>query len=201
MYSWNRSHQDGFTVTASFQRSSSRDLCRFPRMQIMAFKRVVSQRRLSTLRFSAWLRTMPFGVPIKCSSVLLSPPSQTLSSHAGSNLLTSALVVCTQLPLQRVRLGFFWKDSCRIFSYAVVELCRLLNRVNCHAACRGDQASIRLSTLIVIPEFSQFGSCGLQSVHVWFVPSVLILRCSGDCIGVICCWMISHWWVSHRGTF
>ena len=40
--------------------------------QIMAFKRVVSQRRLSTRRFNARLRTMPFGVPIKSSSVLLS---------------------------------------------------------------------------------------------------------------------------------
>ena len=58
--------------------------------QIIAFKRVVSQRRLSTLRFNARLRTMPFGVPIKCSSVLLSRPSQMPSSHADSSLLTNA---------------------------------------------------------------------------------------------------------------
>ena len=32
LHSWNRSHQDGFTVTANFQRSSSRDWCRFPRI-------------------------------------------------------------------------------------------------------------------------------------------------------------------------
>ena len=58
--------------------------------QIMAFKSVVSQRRLSTLRFNARLRTMPFGVPMKCSSVLLLRPSQTPSSHDDSNLLTNA---------------------------------------------------------------------------------------------------------------
>ena len=58
--------------------------------QIMAFRRVVSQRRLSTRRFNARLRTTPFGVPIKCSSVLLSRPSQMPSSHADSSLLTNA---------------------------------------------------------------------------------------------------------------
>ena len=58
--------------------------------QIMAFRRVVSQRRLSTRRFNARLRTMPFGVPIKCSSVLLSRPSHMPSSHADSSLLTNA---------------------------------------------------------------------------------------------------------------
>ena len=58
--------------------------------QIIAFRRVTSQRRLSTRRFSARLRTMPFGVPIKCSSVLLSRPSQMPSSHADSSLLTNA---------------------------------------------------------------------------------------------------------------
>ena len=56
----------------------------------MAFRRLGSQRRLSTLRFNARLRTMPFGVPIKCSSVLLSRPSQMPSSHADSSVLTNA---------------------------------------------------------------------------------------------------------------
>ena len=32
LQSWDRSHQDRFTVTANFQRSSSRDWCRFPRI-------------------------------------------------------------------------------------------------------------------------------------------------------------------------
>ena len=48
----------------------------------IAFKRVVPQRRLSTLRFSVRPRTMPFGVPIKCSSVLLSRTSQMPSNWA-----------------------------------------------------------------------------------------------------------------------
>ena len=56
----------------------------------VAFRRLGSQRRLSTLRFNARLRTMPFGVPIKCSSVLLSRPSQKRSSHVDSSLLTNA---------------------------------------------------------------------------------------------------------------
>ena len=56
----------------------------------MTFRRLGSQRRLSTLRFNARLRTMPFGVPIKRSSVLLSRPSQMPSSHADSSLLTNA---------------------------------------------------------------------------------------------------------------
>ena len=58
--------------------------------QSMAFKRLGSQRRLSTLRLNARLRTMPLGVPIKCSSVLLSRPGQMPSRHADSSLLTSA---------------------------------------------------------------------------------------------------------------
>ena len=33
LQSWNRPHQDRFTVTANFQRSSSRDWCRFPRIR------------------------------------------------------------------------------------------------------------------------------------------------------------------------
>ena len=56
----------------------------------MAFKGVVSQRRLSVLRFNARLRTMPLGVPIKCSAVLLSRPSQMRSNHADYNMLTAA---------------------------------------------------------------------------------------------------------------
>ena len=74
--------------------------------QTMAFKRVVSQRRLSTLRFNARLRPLPFGVPIKCSLVLPSRPNQTPSSHADSNLLTSAPDRLHATALQRVRLGF-----------------------------------------------------------------------------------------------
>ena len=58
--------------------------------QTMAFKRMISQRRFSTVRFNARLRTMPVSVPIKWSSVLLSRPSQTPSRHADSNLWTSA---------------------------------------------------------------------------------------------------------------
>ena len=54
-----RSHQDGFTVTASFNNVTG---VGFHGSQIMAFKRVVSPRRLSTLRVNARLRTMPFGV-------------------------------------------------------------------------------------------------------------------------------------------
>ena len=50
MYSWNRSHQRGFTVAANFQWSSSRDWCRFHGSQTMTFRKVVSQRRSSTLR-------------------------------------------------------------------------------------------------------------------------------------------------------
>ena len=77
-----------FTVSANFLKG-------FPLVtevglhgsRIIAFKRLVSQRRLSTLRFSARLRAIPFDVPIKCSSVLLSRPSQVPLSHADSRLL------------------------------------------------------------------------------------------------------------------
>ena len=109
--------------------------------QIMAFKRVVSQRRLSTLRFNARQRTMPFGVPIKCSSVLLSRPSQMPSSHADSSLLTSApgRLHGTASPTNKIGL---WSDMRRIFSYAVVvQSCLLWNLVYCHAACRGNQVT------------------------------------------------------------
>ena len=58
--------------------------------QTMAFRRLGSQRRFSTLLFNARLRTMPFGVPIKCSSVMLSRLSQMPSSHADSSVLTNA---------------------------------------------------------------------------------------------------------------
>ena len=51
--------------------------------QIMAFRRVVSQRRLSTRRFNARLRTMPFGVPIKCSSVFAVTPEPNAFDPCG----------------------------------------------------------------------------------------------------------------------
>ena len=53
-------------------------------------KRAWSHLSLSTLRFNALLRTMPLGVPMKCSSVRSSLPSQIPSNQALSNLLTTA---------------------------------------------------------------------------------------------------------------
>ena len=50
----------------------------------------VSQRLFSTRRFSARLRTSPFGVPIRCSSVLESRPNQIPSNQADSNLFRRA---------------------------------------------------------------------------------------------------------------
>ena len=81
---------------------------------------------------------VPLGVPIKCSSVFLSRPSQTPSSHADSNLLTT-------------RLGF--GKTCVESSRVVAESCRLWDGVYCHGACRGNHASRGLLTLMVVLEF------------------------------------------------
>ena len=114
----------------------------------MALKRVVSQCRLSNLRFNARLRTMPFGIPIKCSSVLLSRPSQTPSSHVDTS--APGRLHATAYPMSKI--GFGW-DACRIFLFAVVvESWLFWKRVYCHVARRGDQVNRGLSTLMVIPE-------------------------------------------------
>ena len=166
MYPRNRSHKDGITVTANFQRCSSRNWCRVPWIPNDGVQETGSQRRLSTLRFRARLRTMPFGVPIKCSSVFLSRPSQIPSSHADSSLLTNApgRLHATGSPTSKI--GFRW-DMCRIFLCAVVvESCRSWNRVYCHAACRGYQVSRGLSALMVIPEF----------FSIWILYALIWLR-------------------------
>ena len=56
----------------------------------MASSSATSQRLSSTRRFSARLRTRPFGVPMRRSSVLESRPSQTPSSQAVSSLFRRA---------------------------------------------------------------------------------------------------------------
>ena len=100
---------------------------------------MVSQRRQSTLRFNARLRTMTHSV-FRSSVVLLSRPSQTPSSRADSNLKTRAP-------------GRLHAAASPTSKIVVVESCRLWNRVYCHAACRGNQVGRGTSTWMVLPEF------------------------------------------------
>ena len=60
----------------------------------------MSQRCFSTLRFSARQRIVPFGVPIKCSSVVLSRPSQMPLSHDDSNLLPMCAQTWSHAPIR-----------------------------------------------------------------------------------------------------
>ena len=62
----------------------------FQGSHFMASMSSLSQRRSSTRRLRALLRTTPLGVPMRCSSVFESLPSQIPSSQDVSSLLSNA---------------------------------------------------------------------------------------------------------------
>ena len=118
-------------------------IVRFHGSQTMAFKRVVLQLRLSTLRFQCTASNHAIRCSIKCSSVMLSRPSQTPWSHADPNLFTIAPSRQHATASPPSKIGCFGKTCVGIFSYAVVvEFCRLWDRVYCHAARRGKQRTV-----------------------------------------------------------
>ena len=122
MYFWNRSHQDGFTVAANQQWSSSRDGCRFPWVSKHDFQDS-GVTTSSFHRFNARLRTVPLvfrsSAHLFCCHVRAKRPS----SRADPNLLL--LVVCTRLPHRRVRVGseMACVESSRMMCFSSLAVC------------------------------------------------------------------------------
>ena len=118
VYSWKRSHQ----VTENLQWSSSRDWCRFPRIQ----NHSVQERGIPTLSFhSTFHYTCQSASRSKCSSVLLSRPSQTPSSHADSKVLTSApgRLHATASPTNKIGFGKTCVESSRMLWLLTLVVC------------------------------------------------------------------------------
>ena len=200
MQSWDRSHLDRFTVTANFQRSSSRDWCRFPR---------IPDHGVQESRIPASSLHSAFQCTIANHASVYRSNDHLFCCHVEPNAFKPCrfqfVDQCSwssarQVPLQRVRFGLS-SDMCRIFSYAVlVESCLLWNLVYCHAACRGNQVSRGLSALMVIPEFFCLDLVGFDLItyrlHHPFCPSVTL-------VAVFLRLLLDDltWWMFHYGTF
>ena len=84
-------------------------------VHVILSNRIGSQRLLSTFRLIALDLVTPVGVPMRCSSVLASLPSQMPSSHESSSLLTWAPGRLQITASPTATIGFWYFSMC-VFS-------------------------------------------------------------------------------------